>query len=217
MDATEIEAMRARIREAPDAVDAVVDEMVRLLGERDEARAEVRRLTARLSNYDMDHALRDAAEQAELLQHGAERARDNARADLARLRAEHAAALDAARREGAEGMQQRCEETCASIASAHAERFVLKTAGGAIYAAREYGAAKCGAECVDAIRALPLDAPGGAPDCTGVTAQWCPRCGDCACPLLHEGNVEGGRTLNDPKCPLHAPSSPHGDAPGGAS
>ena len=74
---------------------------------------------------------------------------------------EHAAALDAARREGAEGMQQRCEETCASIASAHAERFVLKTAGGAIYAAREYGAAKCGAECVDAIRALPLDAPGG--------------------------------------------------------
>ncbi len=87
--------------------------------------------------------------------------RDEARADLARLRAEHAAALDAARREGAEGMQQRCEETCASIASAHAERFVLKTAGGAIYAAREYGAAKCGAECVDAIRALPLDAPGG--------------------------------------------------------
>ena len=138
-------------------------------------------------------------------------------AALATVTAEHAAALDAARREGAEGMQQRCEETCASIASAHAERFVLKTAGGAIYAAREYGAAKCGAECVDAIRALPLDAPGGAPDCTGVTAQWCPRCGDCACPLLHEGNVEGGRTLNDPKCPLHAPSSPHGDAPGGAS
>ncbi len=89
------------------------------------------------------------------------RERDEARADLARLRAEHATALATARREGAEGMQQRCEETCASIASAHAERFVLKTAGGAIYAAREYGAAKCGAECVDAIRALPLDAPGG--------------------------------------------------------
>lgn len=71
------------------------------------------------------------------------------------------ASLDAARCEGAEGMRQRCEETCASIASAHAERFVLKTAGGAIYAAREYGAAKCGAECVDAIRALPLDAPKG--------------------------------------------------------
>ena len=128
--------------------------------------AEVRRLTARLSNYDMDHALRDAAEQAELLQHGAERARDNARADLARLRAEHAAALAAARREGAEGMRERCAETCASIASAHAERFVLKDAGGVDgaareYAAREYGAAKCGAECVDAIAALPLDAPGG--------------------------------------------------------
>lgn len=61
------------------------------------------------------------------------------------------------------------------------------------------------------------DGDGGAPDCTGITAQWCPRCGDCACPLLHEGNVEGGRTLNDPKCPLHAPSSPHGDAPGGAT
>ena len=79
---------------------------------------------------------------------------------------EHAAALDAARREGAEGMRERCAETCASIASAHAERFVLKDAGGVDgaareYAAREYGAAKCGAECVDAIRALPLDAPGG--------------------------------------------------------
>jgi hypothetical protein len=35
----EIEAMKARIREAPDAVDALIDEMVRLLGERDEARA----------------------------------------------------------------------------------------------------------------------------------------------------------------------------------
>ena len=90
----------------------------------------------------------------------------------ARRDAEHAAALAAARREGAEGMRERCAETCASIASAHAERFVLKDAGGVDgaareyaareYAAREYGAAKCGAECVDAIRALPLDAPGGA-------------------------------------------------------
>jgi hypothetical protein len=60
-----------------------------------------------------DELLRQAATQAEHLQldaedraKRAESERDEARADLARLRAEHAAALDAARREGAEGMRE---------------------------------------------------------------------------------------------------------------
>ena len=48
---------------------------------------DVRRSRELAASYDMDHALRDAAEQAELLQHGAERARDEARAEAHRLRA----------------------------------------------------------------------------------------------------------------------------------
>ena len=42
------------------------------------------------------------------------------------------------------------------------------------------------------------------PPCTGISAQWCPRCGDCSCP-------EGERSSFD--CPLHSPSSPHGEEP----
>jgi len=48
---------------------------------------DVRRSRELAASYDMDHALRDAAEQAELLQHGAERARDEARAEAHRLSA----------------------------------------------------------------------------------------------------------------------------------
>lgn len=40
--------------------------------------------------------------------------------------------------------------------------------------------------------------------CTGMTARWCPQCGDCRC----QGD---GGDLNDPACPLHAPSSPHAE------
>ncbi len=72
-------------------------------------------------NYAIDQLMR-AAEDAEIEResHAEELAeitaeRDEARADLARLRAEHAAALATARREGAEGMR----EACARIARAH--------------------------------------------------------------------------------------------------
>ena len=76
-------------------------------------------------------------------------------ADLARLRAEHAAALDAARREGAEGMRE------AAVAMI-----------GRRITAWDDDADECGDEDAatrweeatairDAIRALPLDAPGG--------------------------------------------------------
>lgn len=50
-------------------------------------------------------------------------------------------------------------------------------------------------------------------ECTGVTAQWCPRCGDCKCGPRYEGDPDGPRTLSDDGCPLHAPSSLHGEAP----
>ena len=59
---------------------------------------DVRRSRELAASYDMDHALRDAAEQAELLQHGAERARDEARAEAHRL----SARLIAAERERSE-------------------------------------------------------------------------------------------------------------------
>jgi len=46
------------------------------------------------------------------------------------------------------------------------------------------------------------------PACTGVSASWCPRCGDCECPRDEEtGELEGD--MNDAGCPLHAPSSTH--------
>lgn len=39
-------------------------------------------------------------------------------------------------------------------------------------------------------------------DCTGLTARWCPKCGACIC---------DGSSLDDPRCPLHAESSQHGE------
>lgn len=39
-------------------------------------------------------------------------------------------------------------------------------------------------------------------ECTAVEARWCPRCGDCSCPP-YPGD------LDDRRCPLHAPDSPH--------
>jgi uncharacterized protein (TIGR02996 family) len=38
--------------------------------------------------------------------------------------------------------------------------------------------------------------------CTGVSAVWCPACGDCACP---DREVR----MDAPHCPLHASDSPH--------
>ena len=112
-------------------------------------------------SYAIDQLMR-AAEDAEIEResHAEELAeitaeRDEARADLARLRAEHAAALAAARREGAEGMRE------AAVAMI-----------GRRITAWDDDADECGDEDAatrweeatairDAIRALPLDAPGG--------------------------------------------------------
>jgi hypothetical protein len=68
--------------------------------------------------------------------------RDEARAGLARLRAEHAAALDAARREGAEGMREACMEACREALRDPIDIAII-------------------GRVADAIRTLPLDAPGG--------------------------------------------------------
>jgi uncharacterized protein (TIGR02996 family) len=38
--------------------------------------------------------------------------------------------------------------------------------------------------------------------CSGVSASWCPNCGDCCC-----RNREDSKS--DPDCPLHSPTSPH--------
>lgn len=54
------------------------------------------------------------------------------------------------------------------------------------------------------------------PECTGLTAVWCPVHGECTCPF-EDDNPDNGRTLDDPACPLHAATSPHGtedDEPG---
>lgn len=48
------------------------------------------------------------------------------------------------------------------------------------------------------------------PGCTGLTARWCPICGDCCC-------RENASDLDDPDCPLHGAFSRHADhAPGRA-
>lgn len=42
------------------------------------------------------------------------------------------------------------------------------------------------------------------PACTGITASWCPQCGDCTCPDRTE-------VMSSSRCPLHAPGSDHAD------
>lgn len=44
-------------------------------------------------------------------------------------------------------------------------------------------------------------------DCTGSSANWCPNCGDCKCPL----NEYDERTLEDSNCPLHSYNSNHAE------
>lgn len=44
-------------------------------------------------------------------------------------------------------------------------------------------------------------------DCTGSSANWCPNCGDCKCPL----NEYNERTLDDFDCPLHSYKSSHAE------
>jgi hypothetical protein len=47
------------------------------------------------------------------------------------------------------------------------------------------------------------------PECTGVTAVWCPIHGDCSCRRETNGGLDVDR--DDPRCPLHAPDSAHGE------
>jgi hypothetical protein len=64
-----------------------------------------------------------------------------------------------------------------------------------------------------------LDGWRAAETCTGLTASWCPIHGDCTCPrhgdAANPDTSEGmrGEVINgqmeDPSCPLHAPSSGH--------
>ena len=44
----------------------------------------------------------------------------------------------------------------------------------------------------------------GAPECTGILAQWCPIHGDCKCD--RENDI-----LNSPDCPLHCNESTHAE------
>jgi hypothetical protein len=43
--------------------------------------------------------------------------------------------------------------------------------------------------------------------CTGVSASWCPVCGDCGC----ERDLDGEWGDPNPECPLHGDGSTHGD------
>lgn len=49
--------------------------------------------------------------------------------------------------------------------------------------------------------------------CTGKTARWCPRCGECTCTKGQPLDARGtGDDLPKPGCPLHGPKSLHGEA-----
>lgn len=43
--------------------------------------------------------------------------------------------------------------------------------------------------------------------CTGLSAVWCPNCGDCSCPTEH-----GERSSSGESCLLHGTSSQHGES-----
>jgi hypothetical protein len=52
--------------------------------------------------------------------------------------------------------------------------------------------------------------------CTGVSAMWCPRCGDCRCPVNEAGETVSVEDLgyygkDSPDCPLHARGSRHAE------
>lgn len=59
---------------------------------------------------------------------------------------------------------------------------------------------------IRAALAAAADPQGG---CTGITATWCPRCGECTCVR----DRSDAPSLCDPRCPLHAPGSDHGEPP----
>lgn len=41
--------------------------------------------------------------------------------------------------------------------------------------------------------------------CTGITARWCPRCGDCRC-------APDPADMDEPSCPLHGIKSDHAES-----
>lgn len=43
--------------------------------------------------------------------------------------------------------------------------------------------------------------------CTGLTASWCPRCGDCTCERMPDGDC----CFDGHDCPLHGTSSQHAE------
>lgn len=51
-------------------------------------------------------------------------------------------------------------------------------------------------------------------DCTGVTARWCPNCGDCECERDEEGFHLGHPGVDEDgnDCPLHGEHSKHAEA-----
>lgn len=51
-------------------------------------------------------------------------------------------------------------------------------------------------------------------ECSRVAAVWCDNCGQCSCPPRDTGWRAGSPTMDDPSCPLHAPSSRHGEIGG---
>ena len=44
--------------------------------------------------------------------------------------------------------------------------------------------------------------------CTGITATWCPECGDCTCPKDDPFGIE---FLDSEGCPLHGSGSQHAE------
>ncbi|MCH9637806.1 MAG: hypothetical protein K0U16_07680 [Gammaproteobacteria bacterium] len=78
-----------------------------------------------------------------------------------------------------------------------AERFRLWKAGMRISTEKQKGRWPRAQALVDA----------GYP-CSGVSAGWCPNCGDCTCPPDPETD-DYPDGMNHPDCPLHSPESPH--------
>jgi hypothetical protein len=48
------------------------------------------------------------------------------------------------------------------------------------------------------------------PQCTGLTAAWCPNHGRCTC-------LDREKAMDDPECSLHAPDSLHAEEVTGVS
>lgn len=65
------------------------------------------------------------------------------------------------------------------------------------------------AEVGDSNAMRPGVAPPEEPTCTGLTAFWCPVCGDCTCERSESGDCEFQGDAAVPRCPLHSSASRH--------